>query len=284
MKGRIVAGTPTSLIRLGDGELSWLGYGGVAPWNQTSTSLNVWFGRDNFETVLLEETADQLRLAVRRASVVGLPRPSRQMRDPFCGYVRELFEVYKLRSPGQLFTDCGVHRFWQMLLAFRDLLTGLPFLGLISSRDIGDQIRTTFGIRELVTYPVPSERGMLGAFESMGPHYPERFKQLCDELIVPFRGAVFLIGAGALGKIYADIIFQRGGIALDAGSILDGWATKASREFLSEDPASFSLNCYDETINLKPEEVLSRYRDLLRQSLFVHFPTDEEFAFYEEMP
>lgn len=171
-----------------------------------------------------------------------------------------------------------------MLLAYRDLLTGLPFLGLISSRDIGDQIRTTFGIKELVTYPVPSERGMLGAFENLGPHYPERFKQLCDELIVPFRGAVFLIGAGALGKIYADIVFQRGGIALDAGSILDGWATKASREFLFEDPASFGLNCYDKTIDLKPEEVLSRYRDLLRHSLFVHFPNDEEFAFYEEMP
>ena len=284
MKRRIAAGTPTSLIRLGDGELSWLGYGSAAPWEHTATSLNVWFGRDDFEPAQLEETANRLRLAVSRATIIGLPRPSRQMRDPRCGYVRSLFELHDLTSPGQLFTDCGVHRYWQLLLAYRDLLTGLPFLGLISSRDIGIQIRTAFGIKELVTYPVPSERGMLGAFESLGPHYPERFEQLCDELIIPFRGAVFLIGAGGLGKIYADIVYQRGGIALDVGSILDGWAAEASREFLWQDPDSFELDCYRETINLRPDEVLSRYRDLLKNSLFVHVPNTEELAFYEEMP
>jgi hypothetical protein len=283
IKTRILAGTPTSLIRLGDGEFSWLGYRSIALWEQTATSLNVWFGRDNFEPVLLEETADRLRLAVRRATVIGLPRPSRQMRDPFCGYVRDLFDLYELTTPGQLFTDCGVHRFWQMLLAYRDLLAGLPFLGLVSSRDIGDQIRATFGIDDLVLYPVPSERGMLGAFENLGPHYPERFQQICDELVVPFRGAVFLIGAGALGKIYADIVFQRGGIALDVGSVLDGWATKASRGFLKQDPYSFGLNCYHQTSDLPPEEILARYRDLLTTSFYAHLPSNEEIAFYEEL-
>ena len=125
---------------------------------------------------------------------------------------------------------------------------------------------------------------MLGAFESLGPHYPERFEQLCDELIIPFRGAVFLIGAGGLGKIYADIVCQRGGIALDVGSVLDGWAAKATRGFLWQDPDSFGLDCYRETINLRPDEVLSRYRDLLKNSLFVQVPNAEELAFYEEMP
>ena len=282
IKARIIDGTPTSLIRLGDGEFSWLGYGTLAPWQQTSASLRVWFGRDDFGPLQLEKTANRLRLAVRRATIIGIPRPSRQLRDPFCGYVRGLFDLHELTSQGQLFTDSGVHRFWQMLLAYRDLLKGLPFLGIVSSRDIGDQVRTTFGVKNVVTYPVPSERGMPGAFEGHGPHYPERFDQLCGELTVPFRGAVFLIGAGALGKIYADIVCQLGGIALDIGSVLDGWAAMPSRGFLRQDPDSFVLNCYPQTSQLEADAVLARYRRLLYDSFYTHPPTDEELAFYQE--
>jgi hypothetical protein len=283
IKSRITSKTPTSLIRLGDGEFSWLGYGGPAPLQQTALALNVWFGRDDFDPVLLAATADRLRLAVRRATVIGLPRPSRQLSDPFCGYVNELFAQYELASAGQIFTDCGVHRFWQMMLAYRDLLTGLPFLGLVSGRDVSEHVRSTFSIDKIDVYQVPAERAMLGPFEGSGPHYPERFDQLCGELIVPFRGAVFLIGAGALGKIYADVISERGGIALDVGSVLDGWAGQASRGFLRQDPTSFGLDCYRQTVGLGAEEALDRYRNLLKSSFYGHTPSQEEFGFYEEM-
>jgi hypothetical protein len=57
-----------------------------------------------------------------------------------------------------------------------------------------------------------------------GEHYPARFCELRETLTVPFPGAVFLVGAGALGKIYCHWIQQRGGIALDIGSICDAWA------------------------------------------------------------
>ena len=41
---------------------------------------------------------------------------------------------------------------------------------------------------------------------------------------MPFPGALFLVGAGAFGKIYCHWIRDRGGIAVDIGSLFDSWA------------------------------------------------------------
>lgn len=282
LRDRIAAREPASLIRLGDGEFAVLGYGDMSPWSQTSQALHVWFGRDDFEPLLLEKLATQLRDAVRSATVVGLPRPSRQATDPFCAWVGTTFERFFLQTPAQIYTDCAVHRLWQMLLAYREILAGLPFLGIISSRDIGPHIGATFGVAHVEVYPVPSERSALGAFESIGSHFPQRFEQLCDTLTVPYRGAVFLVGAGALGKIYAEVIRQRGGIAIDVGSVLDGWASQATRGFLVQDPDQFSLQIYDRTAGWPAEQLVSRYRGLLRSVFYRLPPSDEEIAFYEQ--
>lgn len=164
----------------------------------------VW--RDDFPPTQLLQTANRLREAVRNATVIGLPRGSRQQRDPSFAAVGKIFDSFQLKQPGQLFTDCGVHRFWQMLLAYRDLLADLPFLGIVTSRDIGERVKTTFGMENVALYPVPSERKRLGAFEDQAPHYPQRFEQLCEVISVPYRGAVFLVGAGALGMLFFSAV------------------------------------------------------------------------------
>ena len=43
------------------------------------------------------------------------------------------------------------------------------------------------------------------------------------ELEVPYRGAVFLVAGGLLGKIYCHRIRELGGIALDIGALADAW-------------------------------------------------------------
>jgi hypothetical protein len=278
---RIASRKPASLIRLGDGEFAWLGYNSIAPWEHTSRSLNIWFARDNFDPEQLESTANRLQDAVRAATVIGIPRASRQRREVYCQYVNKIFATHQLTRQGQFYTDCGVHRFWQMLLGYRELLQNLPFLGVVTSRDIANRLSEVFNIKKVVLYPIPSERKALGNFEDIGSHYPERFEQLCSELTVPFRGAVFLVGAGALGKIYADVIYQRGGIALDIGSILDAWAGVGSRSFLIKDPDIFALDCYQTMWNSTPEEILARYRNLLKQTFFGNPPTDQERTFLE---
>jgi len=39
-------------------------------------------------------------------------------------------------------------------------------------------------------------------------------------------GRVYLVGAGILGKMYCDVIKQRGGVAIDIGAVIDGWARR----------------------------------------------------------
>jgi hypothetical protein len=64
-------------------------------------------------------------------------------------------------------------------------------------------------------------------FEEMPPcqegHFRGRFKEVCEELTVNYRGELFLVAAGFLGKFYCDLIKSRGGIAIDVGSIVDYW-------------------------------------------------------------
>jgi hypothetical protein len=66
-------------------------------------------------------------------------------------------------------------------------------------------------------------------------HYPALFNLIpkwLDEQ--PAKGNVFLVGAGGLGKVYCNWIKQRGGVAIDMGSILDGWAGLITRSYLKE--------------------------------------------------
>ncbi len=153
----ILSGEPASLIRLGDGEFSWLGYDSIVPWGHTSRSLRIWFGHDRFRREQLTKTAERLRQAVRSATAIGIPRASRQRKEIYCQPAKKIFNSYGLARAGQLYTDCGVHRFWQMRLGYRDLLQGLPFLGIVTSKDICAGLRETFGIGDVTLYPIPSE-------------------------------------------------------------------------------------------------------------------------------
>ena len=61
------------------------------------------------------------------------------------------------------------------------------------------------------------------------PIWPDVVDRIRDELEVRQRGEVFLVGAGLFGKELCIRVRERGGIALDLGSCLDGMADKVTR-------------------------------------------------------
>jgi len=97
--------------------------------------------------------------------------------------------------------------------------------------------------------------------------------------LCPTRGAVFIVGAGILGKIYAHLIHQRGGIAIDVGSVLDGWAHVSSRAFLQRTPDLFGLDIYTATADLAAEATVERYEHLVRSACFANPPSPGEYAY-----
>jgi hypothetical protein len=275
---RVRRGAPTSVVRLGDGEFAILGLGREAPIEHTEHALGVWLGHFRPDQACLARFADELREAVRQSDLIGVPRASRQRQDVYCQYVAPIFHHYRLLREGQVFTDCGLHHFMQIALAFEDMIRGLPFVGLVGCRDLGSALCRVFDIAGYRFYPVPAEGGDRANPAVIGrPHFPDRYLELLEILEVPFPGAVFLVGAGAFGKVYCQRIKSLGGIAIDIGSLMDAWANVASRKRIARLPEFFSLDSY--AMPRTQAQRMERYQDFLENYGFLCTITPEERAF-----
>jgi len=54
-------------------------------------------------------------------------------------------------------------------------------------------------------------------------HYPVEFLKISDQIKDSAEGKVVLVAAGYLGKHYCNVAKEAGGVAIDIGSIFDGW-------------------------------------------------------------
>ncbi len=70
---------------------------------------------------------------------------------------------------------------------------------------------------------------------SVPAHFPDLYEKLVAGIKVPRPGALFLVGAGFCGKLYADAIKRKGGIAVDVGSLFDLWAGRFTRPYMNFD-------------------------------------------------
>ena len=219
-------------------------------------SLRIWFGRTDFAVADLAALAVQLRNAILAADILGLPRPE-QADVPEWRAIFTPLERFDLLANAPLLTDTAIHRYLQMGLFYRNLLEGLPFCGLITCRDLAAQVARVFRIGHVEQYLIPGEVKYPGSCR--GEHFPTRFLELSDTLTVPFSGAVFLVGAGALGKIYCHWIKQRGGIALDIGSMCDGWQGTTGRLL----KPCHRLQTYEEIAPLSLREAVQHYNRMI---------------------
>lgn len=219
---------PLSVIRLGDGEGRMLGYPEFVTKKDEcgeglDFSLNIWFGHGDFSEASLIDLSLQLRQAVSGADIIGLPRKKQFHAHGAYRLVLEAMERFKLGNPQQVYTDAAIHRYLQFGLFYSYLLNNLDFVGLITGRKhLAAIIQDTFTIKHVEPHLIPEE-----AFYSnvqVEEHFPSRFDALKHEIHVPYKGAVYLVGAGALGKIYCNWIKKAGGIAIDIGSICDSWS------------------------------------------------------------
>lgn len=217
-----LARQPAAVIRLGDGEGALLGYPRFTSRADVDTFLNIWLRTTAVAEADVQLLCTALKRAVAHADVVGLPRAKQAAAHPRWAAVALALEAFDLVRPRTPLTDAALHRLLSHALLFRPLLADAPFLGLVSCRDVGGQLQEVFGIREVRWYGVRGQRDQPGPVPT--PHFPDGFVELRETLTVPFPGALFLVGAGAFGKIYCHWIKARGGIAIDIGSLFDSWA------------------------------------------------------------
>lgn len=245
---------PCSVVRLGDGEGALLGYPTITSRADVDRSLLTWLRTKDVPDAQVLALVRELKDVVRSADILGLPR-RKQIEHHRWRAVQQAVDALYLHRPGTLATHTALHRLLQHALLYRPILQNAPFLGLISCRRLGSELKRRFNIGEVRWHGVRGELNEPGEVQT--PHYPDGFHELRETLQVPFRGALFLVGAGAFGKIYCQWIKERGGIAVDIGSICDSWANVGR----VGEPVR-SLEVYSKTPRIRRRRAVARYNQL----------------------
>jgi len=227
--------TPFSLVRLGDGEARLIGYPEHITRGELNQSLAYWYGPfqpEMYETMQLRQ---ELMAAVRNADVVGLPSMKQQQKKSLYKLVH-----YLVRKHGLLRADvahCGVHRRLQETGLLADLVDGLSHVTVITCRDVRSALQDRLNVTDVTWLSVPEEAN---TGVPVSAHYPSRHTELLRELDVG-PGDLVLVGAGPNGKVYCDAAKRKGSIALDLGSVFDGWKGISSRSYIARDPERYRL-------------------------------------------
>ena len=184
---------------------------------------------------------------VKEADILGVPYPTwveheYDISSPvtltcLMNVNRHLYE--NERVPGLSLCDQMIHTELHHDQLITPLMKKIKSITIISCLDgLPAKINELFGIEDIEFIKIPSETYAPHLYGerhlNISLHYPHAFWPTVQRLSTYHNGRVFLIAAGTFGKYYAAIIKRHGGIALDLGSLVDGWMKLASRPGYAE--------------------------------------------------
>jgi hypothetical protein len=240
---------PFSLVRLGDGEGAFakIDAEDEARYARLYAShrrewCRLLYGAD-FDPAFTGYAAvvDTLMSVAGEADIVGIPYRSWVDHEYAISSVRGvpcLMNIHRsfLQSPdGVAPTFCtqNIHTELHRQGLIEPLLRMTTDIGLISCfSDLPARVKSHFALDNVELFKIPGERysrSLLSTEALAGVHFPFVYWDIVRRLSEPHNGRVFLIAAGTLAKFYAAVIKRNGGIALDIGSLVDGWMNIASR-------------------------------------------------------
>jgi hypothetical protein len=188
--------------------------------------LKFWFGHPNVHVGWIKHDLEE---AIQSATMIGCWRG--KGRNDFWRYpARYLADIG--RPP-----DCGIDIHRQMLGSgvLARFIQDAEHVVLVTCRDIEKRFAKRYNKTPIVIN-IPEEGRTL---KRPNDHW-EQYGDIREEIAGVARpGDVWLVGAGVLGKIYTVDAALSGAIALDIGSIFDGWAGVRSRSYI--DPREMRL-------------------------------------------
>jgi hypothetical protein len=240
---------PFSLVRLGDGEGIFARIGAEDEARHARLYANLrrgWYAGlygDAFDPAATGYSAivETLMSVAGEADLVGVPYRSWVAHEYAISSIRGvpgLVNVHRhfLRHQdpsGPAICDQNIHTELHKQGLIEPILRMSRDIGLISCvSDLPERLRARFGLDSVELFKIPGERysQALRSQEALsGVHFPFVYWEIVQRLSQPHHGRVFLIAAGTLAKFYAAVIKRHGGIALDIGSLVDGWMRIASR-------------------------------------------------------
>jgi hypothetical protein len=254
VRERLARGEPFSLIRLGDGEGNAFEYeaplAGYAEEDAASREL-VWWGR-TLDAHVREQLAARVRKAAMQADAIGFPTREWVLRDvrldtgrPLSttrsgrGVLTILHTMELLLASGELanrvLVSAHLPQDLQRWNLYGELLrTGDEIVLVSCHAGLPDMVQRRFGARVVKHVLIPPGDSMLEIQHralSDDELPPRSIDRVLDELGDTPRGRLVLVGAGYAGKIIIDEARNRGGIALDLGSIFDRWMGANTRSY-----------------------------------------------------
>lgn len=234
VKAALTNGAPLSLIRIGDGEVRYLDYPNHTSLAKLEEINRIFFGSWPLADRHIDFIRSNLIASARGADIVGL----------FYGPVlrssghTEFHQIlpaavsYDLISRGAWLTYADLH--YQLLVDgdFDQIFALADDVHLITSRRITAELAERYSLGKIITHYVPEEflyAGDRDQFYKQVPHFPTRYFQIERELDAVGPRTLCLVGAGVLGKLYCNLVKDRGGVALDIGSVFDAWAGTYTR-------------------------------------------------------
>jgi tetratricopeptide (TPR) repeat protein len=251
---RLRTATPFSFIRLGDGEANALHYPPRLADHFDADAAErekVWWGR-TLDPNTRTQLAERVRCAIERADAIGIPTRSRFLRDirldggpplaqgksgrGLLALVAALEEVAGNGSlTGKIVTSAHIHQDMERWNVYGELFDGVDEAVLVSCHaPLPDELMRRFGLRTAKHVVTPPGDAML-EMQQRALTDAELPVASIDRALAVLgdwpRGRLVLVGAGYAGKVIIDEARQRGGIALDLGSIFDHWLGLHTRSY-----------------------------------------------------
>jgi hypothetical protein len=233
----LIAQTPFSFIRLGDGEaIISIGPDTLFTPEDSRNRQRHWWGEEVPDSVL-QSISQELRKSVRNADVLGIPSVYRFLRDQSDrtnslarssqgrGLLTVLRAVRDLDTDNKLYTDASAN-----IPLFSDLGTITRLAAharrvvIVSSGSSTLVAGALANIDSLVHLPIPthSKTQFNKKYVHEGPPLPYVYEGVNQELAQLVRpGDLVLVSAGVIGKVFVDTARASGGVGLDIGSAMD---------------------------------------------------------------
>lgn len=241
IRAAMAARRPFALIRMGDGEGAFANLG-----SQDESQYATLYGhnRQDFVHMWWGQQADRHALGIAPVGhkvmdlasdcdIVGVPYESWLRHEysissprgiPGLGNIHRYFLANGKVGP-EGFCSQHIHIELHTAGLLDTILRETKQVGLVSCRTaLPALLSSQFGIEDVEFHKIPIERNFARyTEEDQDAHFPNTFSILQNNLSRDHHGKLFLVAGGILGKHYVQTIKSFGGVAIDIGSLADGW-------------------------------------------------------------
>lgn len=218
---------PVSLIRCGDGEKIVLeGFSSYMTYNSIlKRQLGYSPPIEDAEAI-----RNNLMRAINQCDILGVPRHKNlKHMGPHWRNVENSIEKH---CPDVTAKRCSLDVHYDILECdgYDKFLMKKP-IAYIGCRDLTAGLMRRYQTQRVDWYKISPEAKFTSYDPQSEPkHYPDQFIRVerWMDSVKP-EGRVLLVGAGIIGKIYCNWWRDRGGRAMDIGSVMDEWAGRVTR-------------------------------------------------------